>query len=125
MADDLSALAHNIIGGAIEVHRALGPGLLESAYLRCLTKELRFRGLRVDSEVEVPIIYRGERIDCHYRLDLFVEGAIIVEVKSVEHLLPVHSAQVLTYLRLMQAPKALLLNFNVAVLKSGLKSFVL
>ncbi len=124
MTTCLSELAHSIIGAAIEVHRALGPGLLESAYLKCLDKELRFLGLKVACEVEVPVIYRGELIGCHYRLDLLVEDAILIEVKSVEHLLPVHSAQVLTYLKLTGLKKALLLNFNVPVLKAGLRSFV-
>lgn len=120
----LQELAHEVIGSAIEVHRVLGPGLLESTYRRCLAIELEERHLQVESELEVPVIYRGVAIGTSYRLDMLVENVMIVEVKSVEHLLPLHSAQVLTYLRLTNAEKALLLNFNVPILKSGIKSFV-
>jgi GxxExxY protein len=124
MTQSLSDLAHTIIGGAIEVHRALGPGLLESTYKRCLELELQARHLRVVSEIEVPVIYRGVAVGTCYRLDLLVEDLIIVEVKSVEHLLPLHAAQTLTYLRLTAARKALLMNFNVSILTNGLKSFI-
>jgi GxxExxY protein len=95
MTPTLSELAHDVIGGAIAVHRALGPGLLESTYKRCLELELRARNLRFASEIEVPVIYRGVAIGTSYRLDLLVEDRIIVEVKSVEHLLPLHAAQTL------------------------------
>ena len=121
---DLSAISGEIIGGAIEVHRALGPGLLESAYQHCLELELHHRGLSFDSQVLVPVVYRQVEMACSYRIDLIVERAVIVEIKSVEHLLPIHSAQTLTYLRLAKAKQALLMNFNVPILRSGLKSFV-
>lgn len=124
MTQSLSELAHEVIGGAIAVHRALGPGLLESTYKRCLELELRARNLRFASEIEVPVVYRGVAIGTSYRLDLLIEDLIIVEVKSVEHLLPLHAAQTLTYLRLTTAQKALLMNFNTTVLTNGLKSFI-
>ena len=114
----------NIIGAAIEVHRELGPGLLESAYQTCLAYELAQRKLEVLREAPVPVVYRGQRIDCGYRIDLLVEGDVIVEVKSVEALLPIHTAQVLTYLRLTGARRALLLNFNGLTLKEGLRSYL-
>lgn len=117
-------LANLVIGGAIEVHRALGPGLLESAYQRCMERELSLRHLQFDKQVALPVMYKGEPVDCCYRIDLVVEHELIVEIKSVEHLLPVHSAQAITYLKLAGAKQALLMNFNVPILKSGLKSFL-
>ena len=113
-----------IIGAAIEVHRELGPGLLESAYKTCLAYELTQRRLGVLREAPVPVVYRGQRIDCGYRIDLLVEGDVIIEVKSVDTLLPIHTAQVLTYLRLTGARRALLLNFNGVTLKEGLRSYL-
>ena len=113
-----------IIEGAIKVHRALGPGLLESSYERCLDYELGKRGLRIERQVPVPVIYEGVRLDCGYRLDLVVDGDVIVEVKCVEALAPIHTAQVLTYLRLTRARHALLLNFNCPTLREGLRSFI-
>jgi len=113
-----------ILDGAVEVHRALGPGLLESAYQACLVHELLERGLIVERQVAVPVIYKGIRLDCGYRLDLLVNTDIIVEVKSVEKLLPIHDAQVLSYLRLTGARRALLLNFNELSLKRGVRSFL-
>ena len=121
----LSSLAHQVIGSAIEVHRAVGPGLLESAYAKCLQHELRHRGISFAAEVEVPLVYRGASINCHYRVDLVVDQALIVEIKAVDALLPVHSAQVLTYMKLLEIRKGLLINFNVPVLKSGLRSLIL
>ncbi len=117
-------VAHAIIGAAIEVHRALGPGLLEAAYKSCLAYELLQRGLRVEREVPVPMSFKEVRMECGFRLDLLVEDRVIVEAKSVEHLLPVHSAQVITYLRLTGAKQAFLINFNTVTLKEGLKSFL-
>jgi GxxExxY protein len=117
-------LANLVIGSAIEVHRALGPGLLESVYQRCLERELKRRGAQFESQVAVPIIYKGETVDCCYRIDLFVRQELIVEIKSVEQLLPVHSAQTITYLKLAGAKQALLINFNVPILKSGIRSFL-
>lgn len=120
----LSPLADQVIGGAIEVHRALGPGLLESAYQRCLERELQLRGVVFKRQVNLPVIYKGQLVDCCYRIDLFVQEELVVEVKSVETLLPVHSAQAITYMKLVGANQALLMNFNVPMLKSGLKSFI-
>ncbi len=115
------AMTEQIIGGAIEVHRALGPGLLESAYRRCLMQELRLREVSVDAEVPVPLLYKGLALDCGYRLDLLVDNEVIVEVKCVAALLPIHTAQLLTYLRLTGKRVGLIINFNVPVLKEGLR----
>jgi GxxExxY protein len=118
------AVGRQIIDAAIKVHRALGPGLLGSSYEVCLEHELNSRGLRVARQVPVPIVYEGIRLECGYRLDLVVNGEIVIEVKSVEMLLPLHTAQVLTYLRLSGARQALLLNFNSVKLMDGLRSFL-
>ena len=116
----VNALTWRIIECAIAVHRALGPGLLESAYLACLIAELRHAGLRVDVGVKVPIVYRGLQLNCGYRLDLLVEGTVVLELKTVDTVLPVHEAQLVTYLKLTQKPIGLLLNFNVVMLKNGI-----
>ena len=113
-----------IIGAAIEVHRELGPGLLESSYEICLARELELRGISFEFELPLPLEYKGVRLDCGYRLDLLVAGAVIVEVKSVEKLAPIHDAQLLTYLKLTGVKVGLLINFNVVVLKAGLKRLV-
>ncbi len=113
-----------IIGAAIEVHRELGPGLLESSYEICLARELELRGISFDFELPLPLEYKGVRLDCGYRLDLLVAGTVIVEVKSVENLAPIHDAQLLTYLKLTGVKVSLLINFNVVVLKAGLKRLV-
>jgi GxxExxY protein len=110
-----------IIGACIEVHRHLGPGLIESAYEHCLARELSLRGFRFERQRPVPVVYKGVQLECGYRLDVLVENTFIVEVKAIERLLPVHQAQVLTYLKLTGFPVALLVNFNVAVLKHGLR----
>lgn len=120
-----SDLVRSVIGASIEVHRWIGPGLLESAYRACLQKELRGRGVPYESEVRLPVIYKGEPVDCHYRIDFWFGDELIVELKSVECLLPVHSAQLLTYLRLTGAKQGLLINFNVPVLKAGIRSLML
>ena len=117
-------LVREVIGRAIEVHRTLGPGLIESAYQRCLAWELSRLNRRFDVEVIQPVRYKGVDIDCSYRLDLVVEDELLVEVKSVERLLPVHYAQVLTYLRLSRLRQGLLINFNVTLLKDGIKSIL-
>jgi GxxExxY protein len=117
-------IAGEIIGAAIEVHRVLGTGLLESTYQHCLVYELVQRGLQVESQVPLPVVYKGTRLDCGYRLDLLVNQDIIVEVKCVDRLMPIHTAQVLTYLRLTGARRALLMNFNCPTLKQGLRSFL-
>lgn len=108
-----------MIGAAIEVHRALGPGLLESAYEECLCHELHLRRLRFERQVPLPVEYKGIKLDCGYRLDLLVEDVLILEVKCLEHVLPVHEAQLLTYLKMTGKRVGLILNFNVAVLTRG------
>lgn len=117
-------VASTTIAAAIEVHRCLGPGLMEGVYKTCLAHELRQRGLRVELEVAVPVMFKGLRMEGGFRLDLLVDGALIVEVKCVERLTPVHTAQVLTYLKLTGARQAFLMNFNGVTLKEGLKSFL-
>lgn len=114
-----------IIGAAIEVHRALGPGLLESAYQTCLRRELELRGIPSAHEVQLPVKYKGVDLDCGYRLDMLVMGQVVVEIKSVDALDPIHEAQLLTYLRLGNWKVGLLINFNVPVLKDGIKRRVL
>ncbi|MBI4497983.1 MAG: GxxExxY protein [Chloroflexi bacterium] len=113
-----------IIGAAIAVHRELGPGLLESAYEACLAYELAERGLVVERQKELPVTYRGITVDCGYRIDLLVEGAVIVELKAVERLEPIHEAQLLSYLKLSGCWAGLLVNFNVKVLKNGIRRLV-
>jgi len=114
-----------IIGAAIEVHRELGPGLLESAYQECLCHELHLRGLNFLREVPLPAKYKGISLDCGYRLDLIVEDSVVVEVKCVDRVLPVHEAQLLTYLKMTRKPVGLLINFNVAILARGIVRKVL
>jgi GxxExxY protein len=117
----LDELTHKIIGAAVEVHSTLGPGLLESVYQECLGVEFRRRELRVERERHVPLDYKGERIETRLKLDMLVEGRVIIEVKAVDALHPIHQAQVVTYLKLTGLPAGLLMNFNSIVLKSGLK----
>ena len=117
--DELNKITEGIIGAAIEVHKHLGPGLLESAYRECLRYELLQRGYITLQEVPLPLIYKGMKLDCGYRLDLLVNDAVIVEVKSVSDLAPVHDAQLLSYLRISGGKIGLLLNFNVKILKHG------
>jgi GxxExxY protein len=119
--DELNKITEAIIGAAIEVHRVLGPGLLESAYLACLVFELRQRGFQVLEQVPLPLIYKEVELDCGYRLDLLVNDAVIVEVKSVDSLAPIHEAQLLSYLKLADCKLGLLINFNVKMLKYGIK----
>jgi GxxExxY protein len=113
------SLTEKIIGAAIEVHRALGPGLLESAYEECLCREFSLRGLAFQRQVPLPVEYKGVKLDCGYRLDLVVQDEVILELKCVEHLLPVHDAQLLTYLKLTSKRVGLIINFNVAALVKG------
>lgn len=122
--EEANRLSNVIIGAAIQVHRELGPGLLESAYEACLKYELAQQGLRVESQVSQPVIYKGIHLDCGYRLDLLVEDLIIVELKTVESLHPIHDAQLLTYLKLKNLWLGLLINFNVPLLKNGIKRLV-
>jgi len=120
----LNELTGMIIGAAIEVHRHLGPGLLESAYESCLVFELRSRGLKVERQVELPLTYKGVELDCGYRLDLLIEGAVIVEIKSVNNVLAIHQAQLTSYLKLSGCKVGLLINFNVEMLKTGITRLV-
>jgi GxxExxY protein len=117
----LNKITGDIIGAAIEVHRALGPGLLESAYEACSAYELVQQGLKVEQQKPIPVVYKEIRLDCGYRLDLLVENEVIVEVKSVDELAPIHSAQLLSYLRLSGCKVGLLINFNVEILKHGIR----
>ncbi len=121
----LNQLSHEVIGAAIEVHRKLGPGLLESAYRKCLCRELFLKGIRFENEYPLPLEYKGIRLECGYRIDLVVGGLVVVEVKSVEVLAPIHDAQLLTYLRLGGWRLGLLINFNVEVLKNGIHRKIL
>jgi GxxExxY protein len=117
-------LSEKIIGCAIEVHKALGPGLLESAYEECLDYELKSIGLDVKRQKPVPIVYKEIKLECGYRIDLLVEDKIIIELKSVEVLNPVHEAQILTYMKFAQKRLGLLMNFNVTKLKDGLRRYI-
>ena len=117
--------SETVIGACIEVHRHLGPGLLESAYEECVAHELRVRGLSFDRQRPVPLDSKGMQLECGYRLDLVVEDAVVVEMKSVDRLLPIHQAQLLTYLRLTKLEVGLLVNFHETVLKNGLRRLIL
>ena len=117
--------AREVVDAAIAVHRELGPGLLESAYEQCLAFELARRGLKVERQKDLPLIYQNMRIDTGYRLDLLVQDCVVVELKAVEKLEPIHEAQVLTYLKLTKHRIGLLLNFNVRLLKDGIRRLVL
>ncbi len=121
---DRDPLTEKIIGAAIEVHRTLGPGLLESAYEECLCKELENADIPFKRQVVLPIIYKGDRIEPGYRVDLIVMEQVILELKTVERLLPIHEAQLPTYLKLSGIGKGLLMNFNAMPLKNGIKRFV-
>jgi GxxExxY protein len=118
-------LVEIVIACAIEVHRHLGPGLLESAYQRCLAHELKLRGVGFTVQERIPLVYKGLSLDCGYRVDLVIERRLVVELKMVDHILPVHTAQLLTYVRLLGAKQGLLLNFHAARLVDGLRSVVL
>ena len=120
-----SELAHRVIGCAIEVHRALGPGLLESTYEQCLAHELRTNEIECKLQHPLPVEYKGIKLDCGYRVDVLVEDEIILELKSVEELKGIHEAQLLTYMKLAGIKQGFLINFNVKRLKYGLKSFIL
>ena len=122
---EFDQLSNRVIGCAIEVHRVLGPGLLESTYQRCLVRELQCNKIVSASEHPVPIEYKGVVLDCGYRVDLMVEDKLIVELKSVEHIQQVHEAQLLTYMKLAGIRTGLLINFNVTQLKNGIKRYVL
>ncbi len=121
----LNDLSYKIIGCAIEVHKQLGPGLLESVYQECMKKELFLKSMNYKSQMIVPINYKGLLIDADYRLDFLVEDEIVVELKAMDGILPVHEAQLLTYMKLLQKPKGVLINFNsVNIVKEGSKQMV-
>ncbi len=122
---EFDPLSNRVIGLAIEVHRNLGPGLLESTYQFCLASELSNSGIAYILQAELPVVYKGQRIDCGYRVDILVESALILELKSVEKLLPIHQAQLLTYMKLSAIKTGLLINFNVPLLRDGIKRMVL
>ena len=122
---DFDPLSNKVIGCAIELHRELGPGLLESAYEQCLAAELSRIGIPFQVQVDLPLNYKGMQLDCGYRIDLLLDRQLIVELKSVEQLLKIHEAQILTYMRLAKVNVGLLMNFNVPVLKKGIKRFLL
>lgn len=118
-AEKLNRLTDLIIGGAINVHRKLGPGLLESTYEACLAYEINRNKVLVERQKALPVIYQNVRVDCGYRVDLLIEKSVVVEIKSLESILPVHRAQLLSYLRLSECMVGLLINFNVSILKNG------
>jgi len=119
-----SDLTSQVIGSAIEVHRHLGPGLLESAYESCLCREFAIKGIPFTRQVPLKIQYKGELVDCVYRMDIIVGGALLLELKSMESVLPIHQAQIISYLKLSGLKQGLLINFNVRILKEGIKSFL-
>lgn len=125
MFTHVNVLTKEIIGAAIEVHRHLGPGLLESAYHQCLAKELELRGIPYESEWPLPLEYKGLRVNCGYRVDFLIANSVVIETKAVEAIAPVHEAQLLTYMRLGGWKVGLLINFNVLVLKTGIRRKVL
>ena len=117
-------ISGKIIGAAIEVHKMLGPGLLESAYEECLCCEMQLRGIKFERQVPLPLNYKGVNLDCGYRLDLLVEDKVIVELKTVEAIAPIHEAQILTYLKLRDIRLGLIINFNVPLLVEGIRRLV-
>jgi GxxExxY protein len=121
MSEELDKLTEGIIGAAIAVHRELGPGLLESAYEACLEFELIDRGYHVERQKELPVVYRSVRVDCGYRLDLLVEDKVVLELKSVDALAPIHESQLISYLKLSGKKVGLLMNFNVVQLTKGIR----
>lgn len=121
---EINKITEKIIGCAIEVHRNLGPGLLESAYEECLVFELMKEGLKVDRQKPVPVIYKDIKLECGYRIDVLVENQVVIELKVVDAINPVHEAQILTYMKFANKNIGLLINFNVTVLKNGLKRYV-
>lgn len=118
-------ITHQIIGAAIEVHRLLGPGLLESAYEECLSRELTLRNLKLERQKQITVVYKDVKLECGYRMDLLVGSRIVVELKSIEALAPIHEAVILTYIRLSGCRLGLLINFNVTVLKEGIRRYII
>ena len=121
----INDLTRQVIGAAIEVHKVLGPGLLESVYEECLCHEFGLRGIHYKRQQTIPVEYKGVQLDCGYRIDLLVENLVILELKSVDSLEPIHEAQVLTYLKLTSLKVGLLINFNVPVLREGIKRLMI
>ena len=121
----INQITEKIIGGAIEIHKVLGPGLLESAYEECLAFELQNAGLTIERQKPVPVVYKGIKLDCGYRIDILVEDTVLIELKTVDAFNPVHEAQILTYMKFSKKSIGLLINFNVALLKNGLKRYKL
>jgi len=124
MTKEEDKLSKEIIGAAIEVHRSLGPGLLESAYEECLCYELAIRGFTFERQKPLPVSYKGVKLDCGYRLDIVVGGLVILELKAINSIEPIHEAQLLTYLKLSNLKLGILINFNVTILKNGIKRIV-
>ena len=124
LSREIEELSRNLVDSAFKVHQTLGPGLLESVYEACLCVELKKRGIRYKSQAQIPLVYEGVSIDAGLRLDLLVENSIILEIKSVERLLPVHQSQLLTYLKLADLHLGLLINFNVAMFKQGVRRII-
>ncbi|MFY9309303.1 MAG: GxxExxY protein [Bacteroidia bacterium] len=122
---ETNIITEKVIGCAIEVHRALGPGLLESAYEECLSFEMQKAGLFIERQKPVPVVYKDIKLDCGYRIDILVENAIVVELKTVDAFNPVHEAQILTYMKFSNKSTGLLINFNVTLLKNGIKRYKL
>jgi len=121
---EINELTNKIVGATIEVHKTLGPGLIESTYERCLCHELRLRRVAFANQVALPVVYKGSKIDCGYQMDLVVENAVVLELKSCEKIEPIHQAQLLTYLKLSGLKLGLLLNFNVPVMRDGIRRIV-
>jgi GxxExxY protein len=124
LSEEINNLSYQIIGCAIEVHKILGPGLLESAYQKCLIFELKKAGFKVEKEISLPITYKSIELDHGYRIDILVNNQIVIELKTVEELTEVHKAQVLTYLKLGDFPLGLLINFNSKILKNNIKRYI-
>ena len=122
---NLSGLTEAVIGAAIEVHRALGPGLLESTYEMCLCRELNLQSIPFERQVPISVVYKGVKLDCGYRADLIVDGRLLVEIKAIDQTSPIHDAQLLSYLKLSDVKVGLLINFNVRMLKEGIRRKVL
>lgn len=120
---EINQLTEKIIGCALEVHNKLGPGLLESAYEECLSYELKSTGLAIERQVPVPVVYKDIKLECGYRIDILVEKTVIIELKAIEALAPVHEAQILTYMKFANKAMGLLINFNVTLLKNGIKRY--
>lgn len=120
----INSITEKVIGCAIEVHRAIGPGLLESAYEECLCYELKEQGLNFKRQVPLPVVYKGVKLDCGYVLDIIVEDLVILEIKAVERVMPIHEAQLLSYLRMLDKRIGLILNFNMPIMKNGIKRIV-